>query len=366
MLMALAVLTAGCGDAVEIRPDAAAFPDVSVAPAIDAAPEVARDAAEASVDAVGADQSAADSAISPDAKVDGPAADVVPSMPDAAVDVGVDDSSQGPLDQASDGGACTAPGCPSMLAPDHLQLWLRGDEGVECVEVDGTNRVMAWRDRSPKGNDALVAAGKHGPLCGAGMIGDRPVVTFPRTPGLEAEEHFEVNLSSLLDHSFTIAFVDRRPAARAPSEAWVFGSKLPYPEGIQCDGVSPDNAQGLAIGYGGPPALFATVWGPDCEAQANVGRGDDSAHLTVVTFSPTSGLTLFRDGASVSTAASEGLKATMGGYLGRGYQSTPGTLESRFLGDLAEVVVLDEALETPARQALEVYLQARWNTARRN
>jgi hypothetical protein len=363
---ALAGLAAGCGDTIEIRPDAATLPDVAMEPAADAAYEVARDSSYAAIDTLGADLSKLDAAVSPDAGVEGLAPDTAPPMPDTAIDVAVGDSSDASPDQTADGGGCSAPGCPSMLAPGHLQLWLRGDQGVECAPVDNANRVTAWRDLSPKGHDALPATGKHGPLCGAsaGAINGRPVIKFPRTPGLDAEEHLEVDFTSLLDHSFTIAFVDRRPSATDPFNSWVIGSKLPYPDGVSCDDVGPNSNQGLAFGYLFSSSLYVTAWGKDCDAIGAVSLGDDLAHMTVVTFSPSAGLKVFRDGAADGSAPSEGLKSTMGGYLGRGFQQTPDGADSRFLGDVAEVVVIDDELDTERRQALESYLQIAWNVIR--
>jgi hypothetical protein len=191
------------------------------------------------------------------------------------------------------------------------------------------------------------------------MIGARSVLTFPRTAKGDSEEYLEVSFEGLVNASFTIAIVERR--MEAAFNSWMIGSLLPEPDSLQCDGVNPNANQGLAIGYGYPLKLDANLWGPNCDLEADVPVMGDRPNISVVTYSPQNGLTLFADGKQLKQEASEGLKRSVKGFIGRGFAFTldsPG--DSRYHGDLAEIVAFDIELSVEQRQLLEGYLRDSW------
>jgi hypothetical protein len=294
---------------------------------------------------------------------DGPSATDEGSLPDGAADGPGEDGSDdaGGTDAlGDDAGSCPA-GCPTAVAPGHLQLWFQGDVGADCVPVDLQFRAVRWRDLSGHHRDAVAPLGRRGPLCGpsAGMIQDRTVMSFPRTDRADGEEYLEVSLEGLVDKSFTIAVVERRMPADFNS--WMMGSSLPEPSAVACDGVNPNRNQGLAIGYPYPLKLEATVWGPGCDVQVDVPLMGARPNITVVTYSAGTGLTLFADGKQLGQLPSEGLKRTLQGLIGRAYPFTidPPT-DTRYHGDIAEVVAYDVALSTDQRGALESYFKQSW------
>jgi hypothetical protein len=379
-IIALSALAFGCGssdppkDAAPPRIDVSA--DTAQSPPADASPDRAPDGvAERPADDAAIDLArdmAADGAaehpsgdVATDTVVDSPpgagedaATDVAAEAPanDAAADSGGDD---GPSDAVA---ACSPAGCPTEIAPGHVQLWFRGDVGVECAAVDAKQRVLRWQDFSGHGRHARAPAGRRGPLCGAaaGALNGHSVISFPRTENAQGEEYLEVDLTGIHGKSFTIAIVERRMPAMFNS--WMIGSQLdPKTESeVSCDGVNPNANHGLAIGYPFTMTMQATVWGPDCDIGVPAPALGDKPNVTVVSYSKPTGLQLFTDGTHRMTVASDGLASALLGFIGRGYALNDDVSDSRYRGVIAEIAVFDVELTSEQRTNLEAYFRQRW------
>jgi hypothetical protein len=365
------------GQTPDVLPDG--LPEASVPPP-DLSPDV-----PASMDM---DPAAPDAA--PDAPIEAPdAADAGPEAPtrdapDGAPDTVSDTSPEGP---PNDGGDVFCPGarCPLAIAPGHLQLWLQGDDETEGdLEIDcpfdgPVARVREWRDRSGKDNHARPPIDQVGPLCGpsAGMINGKRVVTFPRTmppkPGdPQVAEHLEVSLASIQGRPFTVAIVEKRKDA-ADFSSWMLGGWVDTPE-TDCaphtEGANTGRV--LQIGYAAAWDKRVTTWGHACGISLDetllpgAGLPDPSAPtvttLWLVTVTADDKLALHLNGTSRGESAGEGLKPPgekqLTAYIGRGYQLA--NFDSRFKGDIAEILIYDDALDQQQRRTLEQHLQSRW------
>jgi hypothetical protein len=313
----------------------------------DSAPEVP----DALVPDVAPDMAGKDDG-APDGTLPGDVPPEVLSPPDAMPDLAPEAATpiDGPL-------PCPGAGCPNFPAAAHLQLWLRGDQAVDCVPQGTENRVSAWQDLSGKGHHARTPANVRGPLCGPGatMINGRRTVTFPRTAGATAEEYLEVDLTSLINTSFTIAVVERR--AGADRTSYVLGSKLPVPDSVGCTS-NPNAGAGILLGYERSTMLIGGTWGPDCGARVPVDAFGPKPNTTVLIFSPGVGATLYADGVASPTAATPKLD-TLTALIGRGFDAQ--MPENRYHGDLAELIAFDTALSDVERVALENYLHGFWD-----
>jgi hypothetical protein len=222
--------------------------------------------------------------------------------------------------------------------------------------------VQKWRDLSGHTRDAVPPAGQPGPLCGASAatIEGHPVVTFPRDATYPSGEYLEVDLAAIVDRPFSIAIVELRRGDGVQG-AWLLGSRLPYPASLDCGPVNLNASEGLAIGYPGPFVFVATVWGPNCDILLGLPPPAARPNGSLVVFAPGTGITLFSQELTVGPVASEGLKRSQLGFIGRGFDSAVGVDDSRFAGDIAEIVIFDVALTTDQRKALQGYFRASWN-----
>ena len=303
-------------------------------------------------------------------------------LPDGGTDGPGDSSPDQSIEVPSDVAEASCPGsdCPLAIAPGHLQLWLRGDdEAVDCVFDGVIARVREWRDRSGKGNHARTAADQVGPLCGpsAGKLNGRNVITFPRTMGQQSGEHLEVSLASIQGGPFTVVIVEKRPNVTDLS-AWMLGGSVENPYDACVPQMPGANAnQVLQVGYGRRWQMRASTWGPSCGVivdgtPANDGGMPDptapnATAMWTVTVSGDKKLGLFVNGHRSAEAEGEGLgtnKAPIKGFIGRGFQ--PSNSDSRFKGDIGEILIFDVALDDEQRRKLEQHLQPRWGFEIRN
>jgi hypothetical protein len=250
---------------------------------------------------------------------------------------------------------CTGDACPSGIAPGHLQLWLRGDRGLDCAG----GMVERWRDLSGHERDALPPAGKAGPLCGAQMLNGHATVFFPHTNGRADAEHLEVDLTPLAGSPFSIAVVEKRTGLR--QDGYLVGSQLPFPDDVSC-GLSVNRERGLVLGYNASSFLWASTWGEDCDLAVSVPPSAPKPSIVMMTYQPQVGLSLFRDGTKLGTSPSRGLRSIVKGFIGRGYQLGQYPEDTRYSGQIAEIVVFDSALSDVERGALEAYFKATWDS----
>jgi hypothetical protein len=267
----------------------------------------------------------------------------------------VDVADVGNVDDASDGSDASPPN-PLSLAPGNLVLWLRGDQKVECDASTTPARVVVWGDLSGTGNHARAPIGKRGPVCDAATINGQKVVSFPVTAGAQGEEHLEIDLKRLANRGFTLAVVERRTGERF--SAWMIGSKLPRPDSLGCTG-NMNVAQGLLLGYDRSLRLVASTWGENCDLRADVDEVTQ-ARVVVATMVPGTGFTVFADGVEVGSKNAEPLASIDTGFIGRGFEWGMNRGDSRYQGEIAEVVIYDVPLATKARTELEAYLRNSW------
>lgn len=258
--------------------------------------------------------------------------------------------------------ACSGADCGELpVGAGHVVLWLHGDDAaLDCVRQGNDDRLPRWRDRSGHGHAAKVTAGL-GPLCGesAPSIEGHKTVRFPRTAGAEAGEHLEVDLSALMQHPFTIAVVERRMAG-FDTNTFMLGSALPVPHTVNCDAANPNSGRGLLIGYQRPQKLLAGTWGDHCGIMADATPAASRPNTVVYVFTPGAGAALFVDGRVAGTMTTIGLGEVGPGFIGRGFAFDDAVVDSRYRGDIAEVVAFDVALDDAERGKLEAYFNATW------
>jgi hypothetical protein len=396
VIVALALAAAACDDASPPgpRPDRADTLGVAI---IDAgAAEVPGDGASP-VDDTGPDTTVQPDVPGPDIDHPGtvgaepPASSVTPPDADAG---DASDAADGPdrtdtsdgsagLDGDSGGDGDGADGADpvldlKLLAAGHLQLWLQGPRGVDCTVRDGVGRVDAWRDQSGNGRDAKPVTGTRGPLCGAsaGAINELPVVGFPATADQHQDEVLEVDLKWMAKKPFTIAIVEKRSIANR-NGSWMLGSRLPYANDSCDEGLeNPNNGHAFRFGYHGPRALMASTWGESCDLRVAVPPPVPpfavppvppmpmKPRLSVLTYAPEVGFTLFVDGAAGTSKVVPELVDIGIGLIGLGYEQREGAdyAELRYQGDIAEIAGFDVSLTDAQRGSLQAYLKKTWAT----
>jgi hypothetical protein len=276
---------------------------------------------------------------------------------------------------------CSGASCPSELGAGHLQLWLRGDRGVDCV----AGRIARWADLSPRHNDGAPPLGKWGPICGdaASQINGRTVVSFPRSPDpiAAASEHVEVDFGALAESALTIAVVEQRSDPTAAT--WIIGTPLPFPDQVSCLGANVNEGKGLVLGYPVPIRALASFWGAACGGPGETAGLPPAAQAstTIMVYVPGTGISLFLNGKQgegsgagvilegglTKVVTNTGADARPTGFLGRGligrgFEETSDGIDSRYLGSIAEVVVYNAALDDSERTRLEAYFHGEWNT----
>lgn len=255
---------------------------------------------------------------------------------------------------------CSGAGCPNLVAPGQLRLWLRGDLGVDCDTSSMPARVRSWADLSGRNNHARPTVGLPGPVCGAdaGQIAGRAVVGFPL--GLEqiAGEHLEIDLGAIAHGPFTLVMVEKRVGRFS---AFLIGSRMPNADATNC-GINVNASQALLFGYDRASSAMVSTWGPNCDLRVAVGQPGTRATVTIATFAPGTGFVLYRDGVRIGAAAGEMLHAVGTGYIGRGWQWAMDRVDSRYQGSVAELAIYSAVLADGDRQALEAYLKATWDT----
>jgi hypothetical protein len=315
-------------------------------------------------DGVEVDLSIPDAARSIDlgAGVDGSAA-----SPDAMAEVGSGTSADATaLDPRTDGAPhpsfCQG-GCPTEVAPGRVQLWLRGDEGIDCELVEMRSRVALWRDLSGHQRDARPPQGQRGPFCGGpdNVVAGRAAITFPAETTDPAGGFLEADLGGLVKSAFTVAVVERR-SNPFRAGAWILGSKLPFAESTDC-ASNPNAGIAFKLGYDGPVFFTATTWGPGCDLRQAVPAMAPGPILSVVTFDPQEGFTAYRNGMMIGKHAAGRIEAIMTGLIGAdAVPSMTVPVDSRYQGEIAEIAAFDVAISSDQRLRLEGYLKQAWGT----
>lgn len=305
----------------------------------------------------------------------GPADVAIGPVADASSDVFTDTSPDPSPEAGSDGRSVDASeaGAPDGGATiprrDHVQLWLRADEGIECAPevtpdagADAVDRIVRWVDSSGKGRDAIPGAGNHGPRCGDTIpkLNGLPVAAYGTASAADPRESLDLDLSFLVDHGFTIAVVERRREAKRYSNFFL-GSGLLFSQ-TAC-GNNANKAQGILFGYQSGTKLVGTLWGK-CSAILAVPDAPGKGTVDVLVHEKgtenlvaSSGL----NGNSIASSGEPDLTSIRHGVLGRGWPAADATGDTTFHGDIAEVLLYDVALSADEQEALKAYLNKKWN-----
>jgi hypothetical protein len=355
----LLALAAGCGDS---KPTSIAPPGMDASVDVENTPVINGDALDQSPEA--SDEVPIDDL--PDVPLadptDGPPTDEITDLPpDGDSPEMIAEVADGPDDAPEPEAEVHADGTGDTFTPGPaLQLWLRGDRNVDCVPQGISNRVTTWHDLSGHGRDARPATGKVGPLCGpsANQLNGNRAVTFPRTPDMEGEEHLEVDLGALIGSAFTVAIVEQRTGTQPLR--YMLGSKVPFPDSINC-GLNPNVSKGILFGYRMAGRLVASTWGRNCDLSYILPPIADAPSASFFIYSPAAGLSLFVDGVLQANQPGMGIDQ-ISGLIGRGFELSSEAPDSRYHGDLAELMVFNTAITDDQRQQLETYFRASWNT----
>jgi alpha-tubulin suppressor-like RCC1 family protein len=208
-----------------------------------------------------------------------------------------------------------------------LKLWLKSDAGVV---KDGNNKVSLWRDQSPVGNNATQNAPANAPsYVASGPLG-KPAIRFN---GANASMNGALSVSSQMS-VFAVA-------AGGPATGF---KRIINNEGHFYLGSAPDGNFASFYGNG--------TWGttqshpfPLTTGQVvmleSINNGSDSSYV---------------NGQLIETRVNPMTAFTSGFELGRHVAGI-----QYWDGDIVELLVYDGALSTSDRQAIETYLNQKYN-----
>lgn len=299
------------------------------------------------------------------------------ATPDAAPDMaagGTDGSIDSPTDGSpvTDTQTDTAPacgvGCPANVEPTSLVLWISADVGVSC-DQSSPPRVTEWKDRRAGSTVTLThVPQKFGPRCDGATLNGTSLPFFDRTTSDIDNGVLQVDLTPLNDSDYTVFVVERR---RTGDARFILGTDVPSPltvPGVCVDenAMNPNSHAAYQFGYQSAAVFEAGSYSFDptsfdCnEASAPVSAFSTPQAALEVDFlsqGDTHSLTI-----GSTTNASDDVDPMgdlMQGYLGRAF-NLPSTSDSRYLGEVAEVVIYNAALNSSDVTAVSNYLKARW------
>lgn len=210
-----------------------------------------------------------------------------------------------------------------------LVLWLRADEGVE---KDAVGYVTAWRDQPGRGNDA-VAEDLTEPLFVASWLSGQPAIRFnasdtflrvPHAEELNAGDGFSVFIVYSYSKGGRLA-QKKNAASGVNPDAWFLATAT----GLGVSGVYHEEH----MFFPDMPYLQSNIF----DAQAGTVKIYDSGWLV---------------GTVEGVGAMEPNEDDL--YIGKRHR--PGSSESYFGGEIAEMMIYDRALGDEERQAVEKYL----------
>jgi hypothetical protein len=264
------------------------------------------------------------------------------------------------------GGIGDVPSSPLSVAPDHLRLWLTADHGIAC----STGRVAKWEDQSGRANDAWPQYGQLGPQCDLsshrynGVM--LPYFSAPKTANAR-DETLDIDLNCLVHVQYTVFVVERRWADyqdHSSSAEYVVGTTV---EGLDQSNLDAGCANGaFQFGYaytGGGPEL---VLDQDCNKAARAVKrvptnGPADLSEETAEYSTSWGRALWIPGAQPAYVNDQTqLMKAYGGAIGRGIV-VDSKLDTRFRGDIAEIVIYDTALDSADMAKIEKYLALHWH-----
>lgn len=228
------------------------------------------------------------------------------------------------------------PSCASSDASDHsisataasaLKLWLRTDVGVTAPG----GKVSGWTDQSGNGNNGFMTTASRQPSLIAGALNGKPVIRFY---GAQS-----ILLTSLLQPTTFTVFVVGKNSKTSESYSMILGP----------GGSSPNNqmrwengSQALFVGLGNNMPIVTTTIGNTRVYHALSARYNGST------------MSVYRDGNNVSnhsfTTSGPWVLAQIGAWFSSYYM----------VGDLAEILVYDNALAEGDRSLVNDYLKSKY------
>jgi hypothetical protein len=246
------------------------------------------------------------------------------------------------------------------VQPQALVLWLSADVGVTC-DQSTPPRVTGWQDRRAGSTVTLSPGLRMGPRCDGTMLAGHPLPYFDKPSANIDDGVLPVNLTALDGKSYTVLVVERRRAADARA---ILGTDVPAPTMLA---MCPSDNSHLAYRFGYRSATLFS-------GGSYTGDADENCLDPTVTVpalaTPTAVLSVDRLDSTVSHTIAYGsvqnpsddidpMTSLMQGYLGRAYQSAAG--DSRYVGEIAEVVIYSVALTSTEVTSVSTYLRTRWN-----
>ncbi len=295
-----------------------------------------------------------------DAGVDAPSD--TPATTDAPAEGGVGGIGGTDSGDGSDTTPACGAGCPPTIQGSHLALWLAADFGVSCDQ----GRVTGWQDRGSLNQTIAPVSGKSGPKCGVDTIAGRPALFFDSPGTDDTDGVLTVNLNAILKETdYTVLVVERR---QTDAEGYILGTTG---MSTNCDEIA-DTA--YHFGYDtqylptpkfavGPYSVDGNTNCIDPISSYATYSPSAPAAIDVEVFDQTIGHKLAINGTVAdSNNDMNTISGLAAGYIGRAFNVLSlGTRHSRYLGDVAEIVIYNVALSDTDRTAVEGYLKQRWN-----
>jgi hypothetical protein len=236
-------------------------------------------------------------------------------------------NSTGTSDYTTQVGACS-PATGVAMPLDGMRVWLKADTGT-------TNPMISWTNQAPLGGQALQGFGDNQPVVVAEGIGGKPVVRFDGandTVGLT-----DVMQGATGAELFVVLRATGDPAAN--HGFMTFG-----PGGWGQWALYPDAGGNIQDNFGG--------------TMRNTGRPGqalDQFHL-YNTVSKSGEWTSRINGVVQYTTSSNTVAFTPAPVIG----SSGSPFNGSFQGDIAEIIIYDHALSQPERDAVQLYLGAKY------
>ncbi len=228
----------------------------------------------------------------------------------------------------------------TFLPNQGLLLWLKADAGLT---QDSNHALSLWADQSGNENDAVQATASQQPLVVTNAIGGQAAIRFDGTSSfLQLPAGF-----SDFTQGFT-AFVITQPASTAPWQRFFdIGNGAGSDNLLLARNSSSNDLIYDAFNGGG---LATSLDGPGILAL-------NACQLLEVVHGPNGTVTMYKNGAQVAQGGASPINniTRTSGLIGKSNWN-----DSMFQGDIAEVVLFDEALTDADRQVWESYLNGKY------
>jgi len=287
----------------------------------------------------------------------------------ASVAITAMDGAQGPeAAEPVDASDASDPGLtPLSINSAHLSLWLTADRGITCIG----GRIKRWEDQSNRGDHARPVYGA-GPQCDlpshAYMGVNLPYFSAPKTPNIY-DETLDLDLNCLVNTEYTVFVVERRWADyRDHSASAEYLVSTPVPGAALATMLDAECVLGgfqLGYAYDGDEPHLVLDQGCSRAAQRVDRVSLDAAPALlseeVGEYNARWGRGLWVPGLPVAHVAdTTELMSANGGAIGRGIVQSA-KFDTRFRGDIAEIIIYDSALTSEEATNVEKYLALHWH-----